>query len=69
MVAACPLIAITLTAVAPVLAVAGTAGMVDEFFKILDDHKQTVKIYYESLTQQELERLQAIEKELIYEHS
>jgi hypothetical protein len=27
-----------------------------------------VKIYYESLTQQELERLQAIENELIYEH-
>jgi hypothetical protein len=66
--AACPPIAIALTAAAPVLAVVGTAGMVYEFFKILDDHKQTVKIYYESLTQQELERLQAIENELIYEH-
>ena len=66
--AACPPIAIALTAAAPVLAVVGTAGMVYEFFKILDDHKQTVKIYYESLTKQELERLQAIENELIYEH-
>lgn len=27
-----------------------------------------MKIYYESLTQPELERLQAIENELIYEH-
>ncbi|WP_257237049.1 hypothetical protein [Nostoc sp. 'Peltigera malacea cyanobiont' DB3992] len=27
-----------------------------------------MKIYYESLTQQELERLQSIENELIYEH-
>ncbi|MEH2364700.1 hypothetical protein [Nostoc sp.] len=66
--AACPPIAIALTAAAPVLAVVGTAGMVYEFFKILDDHKKTVKIYYESLTQQELERLQSIENELIYEH-
>jgi hypothetical protein len=66
--AAFPLIAIALTAAAPVLAIGGTAGMVYEFFKILDDHKQTVKLYYESLTQQELEKLQAIENELIYEH-
>ncbi|MFB2771819.1 hypothetical protein ACE1AT_21395 [Pelatocladus sp. BLCC-F211] len=66
--AACPPIAIALTTAAPILAVVGTAGMVYEFFKILDDHKQTVRIYYESLTQQELERLQAIENEVIYEH-
>ena len=66
--AAFPPIAIAFTVAAPVLAVAGTAGMVCEFFKILDDHKQTVRTYYESLTQQELERLQAIENELIYEH-
>ncbi|MBD2605406.1 hypothetical protein H6G81_12895 [Scytonema hofmannii FACHB-248] len=67
--AACPPIAIALTTAAPVLAVVGAVGMVYEFFKILDDHKQTVRIYYESLTQQELEHLQAIENELIYEHN
>jgi hypothetical protein len=66
--AACPPIAIALTTVAPVLAVLGAGGMVYEFFKILDDHKQDVKTYYESLAQQELERLQAIENELVYEH-
>lgn len=66
--AACPPIAISLTIVAPVLAVVGTAGIIYEFFRILDDHKQAVKTYYESLTRQELERLQAIENELIYEH-
>ncbi len=64
----CPPIAIALTAVSPALAVVGTAGMVYEFFNILDEHKQVVKAYYESLTQQELERLQEIENELIYEH-
>ncbi len=66
--AACPPIAIALTTVAPVLAVVGAGGIIYEFFKILEDHKQAVKTYYESLTQQELERLQAIENELIYEH-
>jgi len=66
--AACPPIAIALTTVAPALAVVGVGGMVYEFFKILDDHKQTVRTYYESLTQQELERLQVIENELMYEH-
>lgn len=67
--AACPPVAIALTAVAPVLLVVGTAGMVYEFFKILDDHKQEVRTYYEFLTQQELERLQKIENELLYEHA
>ncbi|GAB1543651.1 hypothetical protein NUACC21_63270 [Scytonema sp. NUACC21] len=42
--------------------------MVHAFFQILDHHKQAVRNYYESLTQQELETLQAIENELIYEH-
>jgi hypothetical protein len=60
--------AIALTTIAPVLAIVGTAGMAYEFFKILDDHKETVRTYYKSLTQQELEHLQAIENELIYEH-
>ncbi len=67
--AACPPIAIALTVAAPVLLVAGTAGMVYEFFKILDDHKQEVGAYYESLTQHDLERLQEIESELIYQHA
>jgi hypothetical protein len=66
--AACQPIAIALTTVAPVLAVGGAGLMAVEFFKILEDHKQAVKTYYESLTRQELERLEAIENELIYEH-
>lgn len=66
--AACPPIAIALTATAPILAVVGTAGMVYEFFKILDDHKEAVRRYYASLTKQELSRLQAVEDELVYEH-
>lgn len=67
--AACPPIAVALTAAAPALLVAGTAGMVYEFFQILEYHKQEVKAYYESLTQQELEHLQEIENELLYEHT
>ncbi|MBF2015250.1 MAG: hypothetical protein IGS23_08615 [Rivularia sp. T60_A2020_040] len=66
--AACPPIAIALTAVAPALTVVGTAGMIYEFFNILENHKQEVKVYYESLTQQELKHLQAIENELIHGH-
>ena len=66
--AACPPVAIALTAVSPALLVAGGAGMVGEFFQILDNHKQQVKAYYESLSQQELQRLQEVENELIYEH-
>ena len=43
-------------------------GMVYEFFHILNSHKQAVKEYYQSLTRQELQRLQAIEDKLIYQH-
>jgi hypothetical protein len=67
--AACPPVAIALTAVSPVLLIAGGAGMVYEFFKILDDHKEQVKEYYESLTQRDLSYLQEIENELLYEHN
>jgi putative NADH-flavin reductase len=67
--AACPPVAMALTAISPALLVVGGAGMVYEFFKILDDHKQQVKQYYESLTQQQLSNLQQIENELIYEHN
>lgn len=42
--------------------------MVYEFFKILGDHKQQVKDYYESLTEQELKYLQQVESELVHEH-
>ncbi len=66
--AACPPVAMVLAAISPALLVAGGAGMVYEFFKILDDHKQQAREYYESLTQQQLSNLQQIEKELIYEH-
>lgn len=67
--AACPPVAMALTAVSPALLVAGGVGMIYEFFKILDDHKQQVKTYYESLTQQDLGYLQEIENELLYEHT
>ncbi|MCD8488517.1 MAG: hypothetical protein LRZ84_17720 [Desertifilum sp.] len=67
--AACPPIAIALTAAAPLLAVVGAAGMVAEFFKILENHKQAVRAYYQSLTQQELNRLQEIEDQLIDDHN
>ncbi|MDB9324078.1 hypothetical protein PN483_03935 [Nodularia spumigena CS-591/04] len=66
--AAFPPIGILLTTAAPFLAVGGVGLMAVEFFKILEDHKQAVKTYYQSLTQQELARLQEIENELIYEH-
>lgn len=67
--AACPPIAIALTAAAPALLTVGAVGMVYEFFQILDHHKQEVRAYYQALTQQQLERLQEIEDELIYEHN
>jgi hypothetical protein len=66
---ACPPIAIVLTAISPALLMAGGAGMVYEFFKILDNHKQQTKEYYENATQQELNHLKKIEDELIYEHT
>jgi len=66
--AACPPIAIALTAASPALLTVGSVGMVFEFFKILDRHQQEVRAFYQSLTEQQLERLQEIENELIYEH-
>jgi hypothetical protein len=65
---ACPPIAIALAAISPALWVAGGVGLTYEFFKILDDHKQQVKAYYESMTEQELQYLSQVEAELIYEH-
>jgi hypothetical protein len=62
-------IAMALGAISPALLVIGGAGMVKEFFNILDDHKEKMKAYYESLTQQELDHLKKIENELIYEHN
>ncbi len=62
-------IAMALGAISPALLVIGGAGMVKEFFNILDDHKEKTKAYYESLTQQELDHLKKIEDELIYEHN
>ncbi len=64
-----PPIAIFLTAVSPALLVAGGAGMVYEFFKILEEHKQEVRDYYNSLTEQQLSYLQQVEDEMIYEHN
>lgn len=66
---ACPPIAIALTAISPVLLVVGGAGMVYEFFKILEDHKSEVRAYYKSLTQQQLRYLTQVEDDLIYEHN
>jgi hypothetical protein len=67
--AASPPIAMVLAAISPALLVIGGAGMVKEFFNILDNHKEKTKAYYESLTQQELAHLEKIEEELIYEHN
>lgn len=67
--AASPPIAMALAAISPALLVIGGAGMVKEFFNILDNHKEKTKAYYESLTQQELAHLEKIEEELIYEHN
>jgi hypothetical protein len=66
---ACPPVALALTAVSPVLLAVGGAGMVYEFFKILDDHKKQTKGYYESLTQHDLSYLKEVENELLYEHT
>jgi hypothetical protein len=63
-----PPLAIFLIAASPFLLVAGGAGMVYEFFKILEDHKQEVRDYYNSLTEQQLSYLQQVEDEMIYEH-
>lgn len=63
-----PPIAIALGAISPALLAVGGAGMIHQFFKILDDHKQQVKAYYESMTEQELQYLSQIEAELVYEH-
>jgi hypothetical protein len=65
---ACPPIALALTTISPALLAAGGVGMVYEFYKILDDHKQEVRDYYASLTDQQLGYLQQIEDELVYEH-
>lgn len=66
---ACPPVALALTAVSPVLLAVGGAGMVYEFFKILDDHKEQTKEYYESLTQRDLNYIEQVENELLYEHT
>ena len=42
--------------------------MVYEFFKILEDHKQVVRAYYQQLTQTDLDRLAALEAEWKYQH-
>ena len=67
--AACPPIATALIAVSPALLLSGGIGMIYEFFKILDEHQVQVKEYYESLSQQDLDYLEKIEDELLYEHS
>jgi hypothetical protein len=46
----------------------GGVRMIQQFFKILEDHQQQVKAYYDSMTEQELDYLSQIEAELIYEH-
>jgi hypothetical protein len=65
---ACPPIAVALGAISPALLAVGGAGMIYQFFKILDEHKQQVKTYYESMTEQELQYLTQVEAELMYEH-
>jgi len=67
--AACPPIAIGLAAISPALLVIGGAGLVYEFFKILDDHKSQIKTYYTSIAQDQLQYLAQVEDELIYQHN
>jgi hypothetical protein len=66
---ACPPIAIGIAAISPALLIAGGAGMIYEFFRILEDHKSQVRAYYASLTQDQLRYLAHAEEELIYEHN
>ncbi len=66
--AACPPIGAALVALHPALKIAGGAGMVHQFFKILEDHKEKTRAYYENATQQELAELDRISRELDYEH-
>ena len=63
-----PPIAIALTTISPALLAVGGVGMIQQFFKILEEHKQEVKAYYDSMTEQELQYLRQAEAELIYEH-
>ena len=71
-----PPVATALTAISPALLVAGGVGMVYELFKIIyelfkivDDHRQQTEVYYESLTQRELESLVDTENEVLYEYT
>jgi hypothetical protein len=66
--AAFPSVAALLATASPALLVVGGVGMVSEFFKVLEDHKQEVKDYYNSLTEQQLSYLQQVEDEMTYEH-
>jgi hypothetical protein len=66
---ACPPVALVLTAISPALLAVGGASMIYEFFKILDNHKEQTKKYYESLTQQDLKHLKELEIELLYQHN
>jgi hypothetical protein len=67
--AACPPISVALAALSPALKAAGGAGMIHRFFKILEEHKEKTRVYYENATQQELAELDRIERELDYEHN
>jgi hypothetical protein len=66
--AAFPPVAALLATASPALLVVGGVGMVSEFFKILEDHKQEVRDYYNSLTEQQLSYLQQVEDEMTYEY-
>lgn len=65
---ACPPVAIALTAISPALLVAGGASLVYSFFKVLGNHDKQVKAYYKALTQQEIQKLNAIDAQLAHEH-
>jgi hypothetical protein len=65
---ACPPIALVLATISPALLVVGGAGMIHQFFSILDQHKGEVKQLYASMTETELAHLRHLESELAYEH-
>lgn len=61
---ACAPIGAALAAVSPALLAIGGVGIVYQFFTLLDEHKQKVENYYDSLNEHELRQLEAIAEAL-----
>lgn len=61
---ACVPIGAALAAVSPALLVMSSIGIGHQFFMLLEEHKQKVEHYYDSLTDWELQQLEAIAEDL-----